>query len=675
MIPILYEYNEQDFDSFGLCNLPDCTLAEVLEQRNGQNELTLRCPIIGANYDEIRAERIIGVYANDSKKVQGYRIYELSKPLNGVVTVYARHVSSDLSGVPCPIINGTYTPASAMAVLFQGTDFTGWFDIATSLTVKKDEPVSVMSALGGVEGSLLDLFGGEYEFDNFTVKLHAHRGQDNGVIVEYGKNITQLVDDFSTEDVYSAILPYATYYNEDGEETLVRGNKTSFQTILNHEKVAMIDFSDKFDETTPPTVAALDTLAQAYIDAHNPGTTESNINVSFIPLWYDNGGDAIALCDTITIRHDRLGVDAKAKVVETVYDCLTERFTRVTCGKSTSNFAQTVAELRKEDDKTRSTIVTIPSRTAQAIARATKLITGNDGGNVILHEGPNGKPYELLIMDNADISQAVNVWRWNLAGLGFSSNGYAGPYEIAITSDGQINADMITTGQLDADLITTGRLLIEDANNNAIFDANVDTGVVTIGGFTVTKDKFTNTSGTTTVDIGSDGSFEVRKGNSLAYIRADSLGVSYQDRFVEIINDGGGTRLWAYSPNGISRVEPGTVSATDSSEENSTTLYPTGVVFDDDQGHATTLTAWGYSLQAAGTMNITLKAGMYLAIVTRAGSSETAQTGLYVIQAYSTNSTVKELSAATASTLSVSGLTLTWTTTNSLRALRLIRLS
>lgn len=505
MIPILYEYNEQDFDSFGLCNLPDCTLAEVLEQRNGQNELTLRYPIIGANYDEIRVERIIGVYANDSKTVQGYRIYELSKPLNGVVTVYARHISSDLSGVPCPIIDGTYTPASAMSVLLQGTDFTGWSDIATSLTVKKDEPISVMSALGGVEGSLLDLFGGEYEFDNFTVKLHAHRGQDNGVIVEYGKNITQLVDDFSTEDVYSAILPYATYYNEDGEETLVRGNKTSFQTILSHEKVAMIDFTNKFDETTPPTAAALDTLAQAYIDAHNPGTTESNINVSFIPLWYDNGGDAIALCDTITIKHDRLGVDAKAKVVETVYDCLMERFTKVTCGKSSSNFAQTVAELQKEDDKTRSTITTIPSRMAQAIARATKLITGNDGGNVILHEGPNGKPYELLIMDNADITQAQNVWRWNLGGLGFSSNGYAGPYELAITGDGQINADFITTGQLDADLITTGTLQVLNTLGEIIFSANADTKVVQMAGFNVQSNKLTatrtGTQGSSSSDI------------------------------------------------------------------------------------------------------------------------------------------------------------------------------
>ena len=108
----------------------------------------------------------------------------------------------DLSGIVCPVINGTYTPTEAMAVLFAGTNFTGVSNIANSKMVAQDKVISVMSMLGGVEGSLLDLFGGEYEYDNFTVHLKSSRGADNGVVVEYGKNLTQLTDVYEVKDVY-----------------------------------------------------------------------------------------------------------------------------------------------------------------------------------------------------------------------------------------------------------------------------------------------------------------------------------------------------------------------------------------------------------------------------------------------------------------------------------------
>lgn len=483
MIPILFEKTDTDFTTHGLCRLSDAFNTEAYTEGNGQREFTLEYPVTGENYDEILIERIIGAYADDSKKVQGYRIYAITKPINGIVTIYAHHVSYDLSGKIVTVPSGSYTPSSLMALLFSGTSFTGWSDIADSKTVAFSVPTSVASILGGVEGSILDTFGGEYEFDNFTVKLHAQKGADNGVIVEYGKNITQLVDEYNVENVFNAIVPYASYTDADGNEQVVVGDKITFNSILTTEKTAAIDFTDRFDYDTAPTKAALATLGNAYIANNNPGNTVSNVTLSFVPLWYDGSDDVVGLYDTITARHTKLGVDKKVKVVAIWYDCLAERISRMTCGRLSSNFVSTVVDLQNQEAKTAKEITVFPDRWKQAVEAATRAITGNDGGYAVLHVGANGKPYEILILDNPDIEQAQNVWRWGLGGLGFSSNGYAGPYETAITADGQIVADFITTGTLQ----------VLDALGQIIFSADADTKAVQIAGFNVQSDKLTAT--------------------------------------------------------------------------------------------------------------------------------------------------------------------------------------
>lgn len=483
MIPILFEKNETDFTSHGLCRLSDVISDEVYTEGNGQYELTFDYPISGENYDEIQTERIVGVYADDSKKIQGYRIYGITKPMSGVVTIYARHVSYDLSGHAITIPKGSYTPAQLMALAFNGTNFTGWSDIVTTKQVEYKIPISARALLGGVEGSILDVFGGEYEFDNFTVKLYAERGEDNGVVVQYGKNITTLVDEYNTEDVYTAILPYATYYGEDDSEQVVIGDKISFQSVIETEKTAIIDFSDRFEAEEVPTKAKLATIAQAYVQNNNPGATASSMRVSFVPLWYDGESEAVGLFDTITVRHTKLGVNTKVRVVAINYDFLQERITKITCGRLSANFVSTVINMQEETGKKIDRAEQIPSRIMRAVTAATEAITGNKGGYVILHEGADGKPYELLILDDPDITLAVNVWRWNLAGLGFSSSGYGGPYETAITADGQIVADFITTGTLQ----------VLDSLGQIIFSANADTKAVQIAGFNVQSDKLTDT--------------------------------------------------------------------------------------------------------------------------------------------------------------------------------------
>lgn len=467
MIPILYESTETDFTTFGIGALSDVTSCIVTEERNGQYECLFTYPITGAHYSDIQAERIIKTKAHQAGDDQLFRIYRISKPLRGIVTVYAQHISYDLSGVSVTPFTGSYTPAAALDHVLTGTGFTGHTNKSGAKTFAAEIPKSARSLLGGTEGSILDLWGGEYKFDNHDVYLYVERGLDRQVVIEYGKNLTELVADHNLTDVYSELLPYATYMDDSGSHT-VTGDAIPITSVLTRLKTLIKDFTFEFEGEV--TKAQLNAAAAAWL-ANNPlGYETPSLTVSFTPESVIPA--RIDLCDTVTIRYTALGVDVKAKVVKTEYDSLLERYTRLTVGKPRANMADTVAALT---DQARVT-ADYPSLWKSAIATATEMITGNTGGNVVLHTGPDGKPYELLVMDNADISLAQKIWRWTLGGLGYSTNGYDGPYELAITADGRINADFIRTG----------RLIISDAADNTLFDADINTNKVYIAGFTVT---------------------------------------------------------------------------------------------------------------------------------------------------------------------------------------------
>lgn len=485
MIPILYAANETDFTTYGIGALRDTTSCIVTEQYNGEFEMIMQYPITGKLYEELAAERIIKAKAWDVREPQLFRIYRITRPLRGIVTIYAQHISYDLAGIALAPFSGSYTAAGAMAYMFTGTPYTGISDKTGTKTVKTIEPKSVRAMLGGSEGSLLDLWGGEYTFNNFTVQLNVHRGSDKGVVIEYGKNLTELTADNDLTEVYTQLQPYARYTDSSETEHVVTAPAISITSVISRTKTLIRDFTDalQLDQGVVPTVAQITAAATSWLSDNTLGYETPSITVSFEPA--KGGADyptvGLELGDTVTIRYTKLGVDVKARIVETEYDTLAERYKKMTIGKPRANMAATVASLTE----TAQAVQEYPNRWSDAIAAATKLITGNSGGYVVIHEGADGKPYEILIMDTPDINTAANVWRWNINGLGFSSNGYAGPYATAITYDGSINADFITSGTINADLIQAGRLTVYDANDDLLFDADKDNGTVTIGGFTV----------------------------------------------------------------------------------------------------------------------------------------------------------------------------------------------
>lgn len=474
MIPVLYPPNTTDFSTFGRGVLTDTVSCEVTEERNGVFECLLKYPVSGQHYELIAKECIIKAKHNDTAGDQAFRIYRITKPLNGIVTIYGQHISYDLANVPVlPFSTESRSPQLILSQLLAGdTRFTGWTDYSDAKAFSVTQPKSVRACLGGTEGSMLSKWHGEFEWDNFTVKFHSHRGQKTGVVIEYGKNITALEQDEDNSGVYTALLPYAVYTPEDSDtETVVTLAEVTLPIVTSEivrAKTLIMDFSDQFDGVV--TEEALRAKANSYIKANPLGATIPTVKVSFEPLWkqpeYSALLERVSLCDTVTIRHSLLGVSVSAMVIETVYDTLAERYKSISLGQSKSSMITTISEVQSTVDKVESTVGRFPKLLQTAIGKATGLITGQSGGYVVIHTSEeNGQPYELLILDAPSIDDAVNVWRWNVGGLGFSHNGYNGPYETAITADGQIVADFITSGSLVANIIKAGVIQSQDGSS------------------------------------------------------------------------------------------------------------------------------------------------------------------------------------------------------------------
>ena len=490
MIPVLYAANTADFSSFGLGVLTDTISCEVTEERNGIFECLLKYPVSGQHYGLITKECIIKAKPNDTAADQAFRIYRITKPLNGIVTIYGQHVWYDLANVPVlPFSTESRSPQLILSQLLAGdTRFTGWTDYSDAKAFSVAQPKSVRACLGGTEGSMLAKWHGEFEWDNFTVKFHSHRGQKTGVVIEYGKNLTALEQDEDNSGVYTALLPYAVYTPEGSDaETVVTLPEVTLPIVTSEivwAKTLIMDFSDQFGNDTAITEDALRAKANSYIKANPLGATIPTVKVSFEPLWkqpeYSALLERVNLCDTVTIRHSLLGVSVSAMVIETVYDTLAERYKSISLGQSKSSMITTISEVQSTVDKVESTVGRFPKLLQTAIGKATGLITGQSGGYVVIHTSEeNGQPYELLILDAPSIDETVNVWRWNVGGLGFSHNGYNGPYETAITADGQIVADFITSGSLVANIIKAG--VIQSQDGSSYWD--LETGEVVIRGY------------------------------------------------------------------------------------------------------------------------------------------------------------------------------------------------
>lgn len=495
MIPVLYKADATNFASYGIGALPDTISCEVTEERNGAYECVVKYPVTGMNYSEIKRERIIKAKPSDTGSPQAFRIYRVTTPINGIVKICAQHISYDLAAIATPQWESTpITPQLAIEEVFDNALTPHRFTFQTDYTEAKafavSKPKSLRAVLGGEEGSVLSLWGGEFEWDNFKVIHHQGRGHNNGVVIEYGKNLTKFEHDSDISDVYTDLLPYAVTEDEEGNETVITLAEQILQigkTTLSQRKTLIKDFTDSFDIDAVITEDLLREKAQKYLENNPLGIETPTLTISFEALWkqpeYAAVLERVALCDTVTVRHSELGISEHVKVIKTVYDTLAEKYVSITLGSAKASLLSTISDTAQSVDNIVQKVDRFPSLMQSAINSATKLITGQKGGYVVLHGDETGQPYELLVLDSPNIADAVNVWRWNVGGLGFSSNGYNGPYETAITSDGQIVADFITSGSLVANIIKAGVLSSVDGSSYW----NLETGEVVLRAYATTE--------------------------------------------------------------------------------------------------------------------------------------------------------------------------------------------
>lgn len=471
MIPILsasYPYTGN-----GLGGLSDCIEYTVTHEVNGEYEFSMKYPITGEHYGELAINYFVTAIPDNLTPAQPFRIYRITKPLNGVVTVYARHISYDMSGIvvepfsagslteAVTVLPAKCTPASPVTIQ---TDRT----VATGITLS--EPRTLWKLLGGQAGSFLDVYGGEWDFNGLTATLKTRLGSDRGVEIRYGKNMTALEQDANIEATYAGVYPY-WYDEESGTVVILPEKYVNVSGSLVSGRVLLLDLSGDFDDA--PTVAQLRTRAEQYIAANSVGAAKTSWKVSFQSLEEENRAlESVMLGDTLKVKYSALGVDATSRVVKVEFDGLKERYKTVTIGRVKQNLAAIIVGNNQETQE--KIDASAKSAYERAVDAATESIRNGAGTFRLIYNGDNLQ--EIVSLDNADIAIAESVWRWNNGGFGHSADGYNGTYTLALLPDGSINAAVITTGTLNANIIRAG--ILQDALG--LNSWNLETGAFTI---------------------------------------------------------------------------------------------------------------------------------------------------------------------------------------------------
>ncbi|WP_297637249.1 phage tail spike protein [uncultured Clostridium sp.] len=351
MIPKILDRFEKEI---GL--LPDCIDGIAIEERNGMCEVEIIYPIFSTNWNQILRGNVIVADVNDTLKLQKFRIYKVSKPLGGQIKVYARHIFFDLARDFIESVDLTNASCEyALNTLFRSSQFSQVFTAYSDIIVDNDYKISntnLIKCIGGTQGSILDSYGTGAEIlrDNRKVYLLNKRGHDNGVSIEYAKNMTGLNIEFDDSSLITRIKAIAKYNNEENEEIIVNSSPRYIDSPLigNYETpfIEEIDFSDKFEDGQIPTAEKLKAMAENYFLENKCDQVKTNIKVEFIPLskcvGYADIQDKISLCDTVAIKDYRYNLDTQAKVIKTYYNFLTDRYEKMELGDPKTNLGDIV---------------------------------------------------------------------------------------------------------------------------------------------------------------------------------------------------------------------------------------------------------------------------------------------------------------------------------------------
>lgn len=404
MKPILYDFGETSFASNGLGRIDTAIECLVTEERNGIYECDFIVPITDLRFDDILPGRSIAVTHDDSGDTQVFDIVSMSKPIDGKVAFHAVHVSYRLTGIVAKATNinsladafqalvETAQPSSEMVFDFstdiQRTGYCAAFD---------GIPRSARQLLGGVKGSVLDTYGGEFEFDRFRVILHSARGQKRDFAIRYGVNMTEFKDDTDYQGTYTSCVPY---WNGGDGSTIVTATPLKVDSGLvsydGRDTCIPLDLTDKFENA--PTAAQLRNEALSVMQSKQTNLPSQNISVDFLRLQdmtgYEDFEDLLEcrLCDSVDVIFPKYNMKGTFKIVRTVWDVLAERYVEMELGALQTSLAEALGITQQADNRQQNvhilsgqvTVSAVPNNSykdtavtfAEAFSRVPHVVTG-----------------------------------------------------------------------------------------------------------------------------------------------------------------------------------------------------------------------------------------------------------------------------------------------------------
>lgn len=351
----LFESNEREFKTNGLGGLHDAISCVVKEELNGGYELEMDYPISGIHYSEIRLRRIIFTKPNKYDREQPFRIYSISKPINGVVTINAEHISYDLTGISVFPVEPFYVKSvgEAMSYMMTNSVVENPFNLISQMSKEADMltrvPRNIRSMLGTDDNSILTVYGGEYIYDRFNVTLAEKRGSNRGVIIRYGKNLTDLKQEENCSNVYTGICPY--YYVESDGFQYLDEKIYNVEGTFDYVRILNLDLTGEFEEM--PTQQQLRDKTKEYVEKNKIGIPKVSLTVSFISQYQDTDLamlEDVRLGDTVLVKFLKLGVDSESECISISYDAISNKYITIELGEPVESLADTISDTVKDQN-------------------------------------------------------------------------------------------------------------------------------------------------------------------------------------------------------------------------------------------------------------------------------------------------------------------------------------
>lgn len=344
MIPRLLRDTPTSFDVNGYGALTGTVSAIVTEELNGEYSLNMELSATDPLFQYVHIGSVIAVTPNKTDARQGFVVEHISKPIDGICEIYATHICQ-FRGKLIPVSPFTAPSlANALTAMISNSLVTNPFSITTDKTsiveMHHDLPHSFRELLGGVEGSLIDTYGGELKYDNYKIELLSHRGRSNTDIrVLYGKNMTDYTqdDDFSWSNSVTGVLPY--WAGDDTTVVIGSIQTSALASDYPYARTIVLDCTDAFED--PPTVEALNTYAATYIT--NKGEPAVSMEVTFDHL--QSADKNLQIGDTVTVINAMYGTEYQRRIVATEYNVLSDEYESVTIGEIQSTLGDTINEM------------------------------------------------------------------------------------------------------------------------------------------------------------------------------------------------------------------------------------------------------------------------------------------------------------------------------------------